>query len=533
MKIKFVSNGIKFTNNADLKIIVNPALFFMKAYYMLHGKGSVEWLKPIWFIDKTPYEQYKEIVADKPDFACFSVYVWNDDHQFKIMETIKRDNPEITVIAGGPQLDAHKDKSFFDKHPYIDYVCYGDGEQAMQLLIDRHLGLIAADTPLVNVVENKATGWKLWPFKMIDDEKYLSTSSFLIQKDFIFETYRDLLSTGIKKENIEFSVEFARGCMYSCSFCDWHQGLTKKVKRRKHDWRSEIDFFHDHDIQIRETDANFGQYPEDLDIFYYALSMYNPKRNFKFTVRNTSKLKREVANQMMLEQAIHYNKPIKMSLQDIDQKILDNIDRPAVPWSVNSKLIKELHEKLPMDKKHNLFGEIIIGIPGQTYESVINMCRELYACGIRNIVSYFWSHLINSPAADKAFVDKYNIKWMTAYVPNKIVDIRNFESIKNYLLNEEVDANEWTKIVTIDKHFSMSNEQIVDSLLFTILFFQYVKTHKTSIPREELDEIVNRVKEQIASTESKRIKLCDDYYIYAVEKQGKIYNYYTYAKNNG
>ena len=128
MKVKFISNGIKFTNNADLKIIVNPALFFIKAYYALHVKGVVEWLKPIWFIDGTPTEQHLVVVAEKPDVACFSVYVWNDDHQFELMRLVKQDNPGVKIIAGGPQLDAHKDKQFFEKHPYINHVCYRDWE---------------------------------------------------------------------------------------------------------------------------------------------------------------------------------------------------------------------------------------------------------------------------------------------------------------------------------------------------------------------------------------------------------------------
>ena len=530
MKVKFVSNGIKFTNNADFKIIVNPALFFIKAYYQLHGKGKIEWLKPIWFIDKTPYDQYKDIVKESPDFACFSVYVWNDDHQFELMRLVKQDNPGVKIIAGGPQLDAHKDKQFFEKHPYIDYVCYGDGEQAFQLIVDREAGLIDPDTPLINIVENKGRASKLWPFKMIDDPLFLSTSSFLIQEDFILETYGDLLKSGFRKDQIEFSIEFARGCMYSCSFCDWHQNLTKKVKRRKQDWQSEIDFFHDHDIQIRETDANFGQYPEDLDIFYYALSLYNPKRNFKFTVRNTSKLKREVAHKMMLDQAIHYNKPIKMSLQDIDQKILDNIDRPAVPWSTNSKLIRQLHEDIPIDKKHLLFGEIIIGIPGQTRQSVIDMCVELYMCGIRNIISYFWSFLKNSPAAETEFSEKYGVQWVTAYIPNKPFDSSDIESVKSYLRSGSIDANEWTKIVTIDKHFSMENDDVVDSLFFTILFFDAVKKHKECVDRDELEKIVEKVKNLVADVRIKKIRVSDSELIYAAGKEGKLYSYYGYTK---
>ena len=62
-------------------------------------------------------------------------------------------------------------------------------------------------------------------------------------------------------------LETNRGCPFTCTFCDWSQNLTKKVKRRKHNWKDELLYFKDIDVQIRETDANFGQWDQDLEIF--------------------------------------------------------------------------------------------------------------------------------------------------------------------------------------------------------------------------------------------------------------------------
>ena len=66
--------------------------------------------------------------------------------------------------------------------------------------------------------------------------------------------------------------------MYNCTYCDWSQNLTNKVTRRKAEWKLELEFFRDLDVQIRETDANFGQWKEDIEIYDYARSLYNPKR---------------------------------------------------------------------------------------------------------------------------------------------------------------------------------------------------------------------------------------------------------------
>ena len=88
------------------------------------------------------------------------------------------------------------------------------------------------------------------------------------------------------------AVEFARGCMYKCAYCDWSQNLTKKVLRRKAEWKLELEFFRDLDVSIRETDANFGSWAEDLAIYDYAKSHYDPNRNFKFLVWNQQNSRR-------------------------------------------------------------------------------------------------------------------------------------------------------------------------------------------------------------------------------------------------
>jgi hypothetical protein len=216
------------------------------------------------------------------------------------------------VITGGPHLCAHKDVSYFVDHPYVDYVVYGDGEKAFQQLIDYHSGISTDKSQWVNIVEKNGT---VYQFEQLVDEEYFSTSAILGQQDFVLSHIQSLIDRGADKKDMIFGVEFARGCMYGCTFCDWSQNLTKKVSRRSFDWKSEVDFFHAHDIAIRETDANFGQWDEDLEIFKYAASLYDPKRNFYFFVTNTPKLKKKNTLELLKTGAEVYNQFMKISLQ--------------------------------------------------------------------------------------------------------------------------------------------------------------------------------------------------------------------------
>ena len=121
--------------------------------------------------------------------------------------------------------------------------------------------------------------------------------------------------------------------MYSCTFCDWSQNLTKKVKRRTNDWKADIDLFHRLKVPIRETDANFGQWPDDIKAFDYAISLYTPTRTFSFVPINTPKLKKmesigiDKFDMVSCMYAIHYmmnnNTELDNFLQNVSENLLD------------------------------------------------------------------------------------------------------------------------------------------------------------------------------------------------------------------
>lgn len=493
MKIKFISNGL----NGEVyhgETYVNPAYFFIRAYYQLHGLTNVTWL-PCELTMLDPYEvQLERVVGEQPDLVALSVYVWNEDYQYKLAHDIKQRLPNTTVVLGGPQLTAHKNPEFFNKHPYVDYVGYGDGERAFQLIVDRVSGKLPSDTALVNVVENLHPGYKLWPFEIINDEKYLSTSSFLIQQDEVVKHINQLIDRGIPKNTIVVAVEFARGCMYGCTFCDWSQNLTKKVKRRTHNWQAEIDFFHKLDIVIREADANFGQWPEDLKIFDYAVSLYDPTRTFKFRVHNTPKLKKDAAYHIMMTQAKVYGFRIHVALQDINESVLQNIDRPSLTWDEHKSLIRRMQTELPTDKQHLLGVQVIVGLPGQTYSSIMDMHREMYLAGIRQGAVNVWVYLDNSPAADPTYQRLHGLEWIDAYILVK--PELEFDTLDNLYktVAENADPLTWTKLKIIKKTRTLSLQEILQAQVFRQQFSKKVGGVNTaSLTASELDTVIQEL----------------------------------------
>jgi tRNA A37 methylthiotransferase MiaB len=419
MKIKFISNGLNqdgsLTGSRHRAVTVNMAYYFLKHYYYLHGLGDPTWLDGDLVHVQNFQDQFNSIKAQRPDMLALSVFVWNERTQFKLAEEYKRYNPESVIVMGGPQLTAHKDNDFFKRFPYVDYVVFGDGEKPFQQLIDHHMGLHNDKDKFVNIIENTNGTMRKYPFEMISDELYLSSSPFLSQTDFIRNDLHKYGQFGIGMDRIKVGIEFARGCMYKCTFCDWSQNLTKKVKRRKHNWKDELLYFKDLDVQIRETDANFGQWDQDLEIFDYATSLYDPGKNFSFIPNNTPKLKRKSAYYIIQKVLETYDSKIlpwyPVSLQDVDPVVLKAVDRPSPTLEQHKDMIQRLDEQSTVKVTDRLAAQVVLGMPEQTFDTFVDgMHRVWQELGIRKFDINHWSWTPNSPAADKHYKEKYKLE---------------------------------------------------------------------------------------------------------------------------
>lgn len=433
MRVKFIANapmsetyrpeeipGVKFTPpDCD----ITPAPFMLKHYYDIHGKNpNVTWLLAYLVTLDSFEEIVEEIINEQPDIVGLSVFFWNKELQLAIGKKLKSTNPDITIVVGGPELRAHKDPDFFEKYPFIDYAVYGDGEKAFQQIIDYESGFLKSRESFVNIVVNEDKKYKVYPYEQIKDPEYLGTSVFLNQTEYIEKHIEYLENKGINRAAMLMAVEFARGCMYACTFCDWNQGLTNKVKRRKTDWREELLFFKKLNIRIRETDANFGQWPEDLQIYDFAAKLYEPDKNFSFIAWNTPKIKKDAAYQIMRTNLTVYKKQVFVSFQDIHENVLKLMDRPSVSWEDHVDMIKQLRKDVINDggdPNRLITAQLMLGVAGQTYESIVETFYKLWTeAEVYRYTLNQWIFLSNMPVAEDKFYHKlHKLTWAPIWYP--------------------------------------------------------------------------------------------------------------------
>ena len=371
---------------------------------------KLEWLLPIQDA-MTDEGLIRHIKQNNVDILCTSHYLWNHDFLTNQLSRIKSKLTLRAVIAGGPSIDVNNNQGFFDQHPYIDYAVYGAGEQAFADIVS-HLVL---ETPMI-AFNTSNCAWKhgqtgkttVANYKFV---KMLETSPFVHNAELFGRMVENAKKTNVTNIDEWVPYTLTRGCPYACTFCDWNSGLGNKVSRRKNTYRQEIDLFQKLGLKnIYLSDANVGQYDEDVDmVMYFAEKNLNENAGFRIS-GNYSKLKKEnnlkMFNIMAESGLVQYT--FNFAVQDINEQVLKNIDRPDVGWDVHVAMADELREKHP----HLIVKtQLICGLPGQTVESWQETMQEILA----NNMLPVWFINEPLPASPAMYDPEYQKKWQFEY----------------------------------------------------------------------------------------------------------------------
>ena len=412
MRIKFIVISIlSIIDNSGITketpiFSITPIYYFLKSFYKIVGKyyDKYIWLPTEYGFNINIVDVLESIDEEKPDIVCFSMFVWNFDMQIKIAKLIKQKYPHIKIIAGGPSI-IHDDPSFASKYPFIDYIVYGDGEKSFTMLLDSFYDPIDEKT-IPNLITNKfKTNHEILRFK-----EYPSFSPYYDLKEDFINDY-NIIKARSEQHNIKIilrvNYEFVRGCPYACTFCDWSSGLHHKVNVRRGDWKKELKFLSNYNIDVCTTDANFGMLKQDIEFIQFGLSLQNDNSEYKFKVGNYNKLNKSRVFEMFEQQYHHGKRSFKISLQHLDEQILKNINRPEISWEEHKELLVDFKQK-HKDIQYRV--ELINGLPGSSVDLHIKQCIEFSTIPIGNITQYNWELLPNSPAYNKSYQEKFNLK---------------------------------------------------------------------------------------------------------------------------
>jgi tRNA A37 methylthiotransferase MiaB len=473
----YCAQEIEYASN---RIFLSIAPLYLKTYIdnnLSEIANKLEWLPPQQ--RKLNDDDFVELCDRlKPDLICTSHYIWNHDFVTQQLSRVHNKIPATIIACGGPSINVNIDTQFFKKYPFFDYAVYGAGEEAFGDLIKSLVTktkLIAFNTSNMAWYDNQKQKLNIANFKYVPQ---LKVSPYLHCADMLENMVKTVQDLGV---NAAIPYELTRGCPYSCTFCDWNSGLSNKVTRRNNSYKDEIDLFYKCNIQtIFLSDANVGQYNEDIDMIEYFAKV-NLEKNAGFTLLgNFSKLKK--SNNLKIYHAMARGKLIQknfnISVQDIHEEILKNVERPDVGWAEHEKMIDELITSYP---QYVAMTQLILGLPGQTPKTWRETLRTVTAKKV--FPQIFMNELLPaSPAArSNEYQQKFNFKYSTSErltfltgsdgyyykgnFPQSCVSFNDKDMVQMILLTIIYLSLSALKSITVKENKSINFEPVVDKFL--------------------------------------------------------------------
>lgn len=462
---------------------------------------------PFHFI-REPSEQILSYYQN-PSVAGFSVSMWNYNLNLEVARKVKEKFPECLTIFGGPHIPIEA-KKFLREHPYIDITVRGDGEKTFSEILNRNL-----ETKDFRGIEGISF--------ITSDGDYVKTPERELIKDldeFPSPYLNGIFDKIINTHNIDFQaiVETNRGCSFSCSYCSWNKGgLSKKFRffskervTKLAKWCGEKKIKY-----VFCSDSNFGMFKRDIEI---AKAFVDAKKEFgfpeKFRVCYGKNSENSIFQTGKLLAQNDIGKGVTLSIQSNNPETLKNIERKNIKQEVFNSLQKRYNQEgIPV------YTELILGLPGETYQSFANGLEKVLQSGIENQLFVYPCQVYpNTKLANKDYQNKFGIKTINIPLAEVHVTERSKGLITEYekiiIGTDSMPEKDWKKSMALS-----TTVQLFHGLKMGFHLINYLsKEH--AIKSIDFFEFINKQKEGIIGQESQ----------FALESATKVINGQTHRK---
>lgn len=392
---------------------------------------------------------YRENIEDvlqrieKPAFIGFSCYSWNTEYNKALASAIKEKHPECLVVFGGH--DVPDDFDMLKENSFIDVLCHGEGEETVRNLLEAY-SLGKAFDDVANISFRKKSG-EFVRTATVAQTRLDYPSPYL-------EGWFDDIIRNHPDTTFNATIETSRGCPYRCAYCDWADAKTKVRFAPFERLVEEIKWMGEHKIAfLWGTDANFGVNDRDMTIIDEIVKVKKetgyPERMRCNYAKN--KFENVFAIVRKLKDCGLDRMGATLSFQSLTPQVLENIGRANVSLDYYKKL-------LSVYNKENMrsYSELILGMPGETYESFAKCIATLFEIGQHYVFeTYPCIVLPNAIMNQKSYIEKHGIKTVRQEM------VRDHASVTSF------DIPEYNNIIVETN--TMSREMWVRTMVFSAL----------------------------------------------------------------
>lgn len=333
----------------------------------------------------------EEIIKEKPDVVAFSTYIWNVEMISRLSELIKRVNPNIEILYGGPEVSY--DSMLYLRDNVGDYVIEGEGEQTFREFVSYKLGEI--DLKTIRGLVYKENG----------EVKFNGKRPLMSMDDLVFPYEED--------EDLENKIvyyEASRGCPFNCKYClsSTVHGVRFHSIERVLD---ELKYFIDKKVRlVKFVDRTFNcNHKFSMAIWKFLIDS-NTDTQFHFEI-SADILKDEEIELLRNTQEGKFQ--FEVGVQTTNDEVLRNINR-----FVNFSDIKEKVCELLSIRNIKQHLDLIAGLPGENYESFKKSFNDVHSIKPEEIQLGFLKLLKGSSMREEG--DNYGMKY-SPYPPYEIL----------------------------------------------------------------------------------------------------------------
>lgn len=369
-------------------------------------------------------EDVNKVVArmEAPAVVAFSNYCWNTEYNKLLAQTVKAHFPDCVTVFGGHNIP--DDFSFLADYPYIDILCHGEGEDTTRILLEA----LAEDRDLSAVPNISYRGPDGFRRTETVCQKTLDYPSPYL------EGWFDRIVAEHPEIQFNTILETSRGCPNQCAYCDW--GLLKARVRMfpLERIKAEIRWFSEHKIAfVWGADANFGMFSRDLEI---ADALVEAKETTGYPERMRMNYAKNNAENVFaivkkFKQCEFDRIGATLSFQSLSPTVLKNIGRTNRDLDFYRELLTKYNTE-----GMKTYSELILGLPGETYESFIRGIGTLFEIGQHFVFEVYGCILLpNAQLGQKDYMKRFGIKTVRS------------EIIRPHFHDEAFDVKEYNTIV--------------------------------------------------------------------------------------
>jgi len=274
-----------------------------------------------------------------PAIIGLTSYTSNFNATLKVVEIIKKVNPNIMVCVGGPHVTFLDEKSIEQSNYCIDVVVRGEGERVMRDLTYYYLKGLSLEENVKGITLQKENISAHDPLIKKTPDQELLTSEELSNLPPIA---LDLIPPKERNKFIYIPLNASRGCSYHCTFCTNPLFWNHKVRFRSPEKVIEEVLIAEELFPNRMIEFTDTILPFKMNHFENLVNLYIKETKTPIKMALTRANLTDNKRMQLMKTLLQNEGYVIIGVENADSKILELMKKPS--WEEQLQALKNLKE---------------------------------------------------------------------------------------------------------------------------------------------------------------------------------------------